>query len=252
MTFPPTHPLTRQDALQCLEYVHRAVQCRDMPDFTSLMKEFSHRIGATHSACFLGPIQGPMQSDRIVAMNISYPAPWLELYAKHRYFEIDPVFLRNFSEFGLQHWSDTYREHPPDPAFQALAGDFGLRRGYSFGLPDRQRTEGSLFSFSGDDIDEDPSTGAMLQWVLPHFHAAMCTLRPQGSRDPLRVLLSDREKEVLRWVGMGKTSWEISQILKISERTVNFHVGNLMGKLDVVNRTQAVAAAMRLGLLDLA
>jgi len=251
MMFPPTHPLTRQDALQCLEYAHLAVQCRDLKAFTELLQNFSNRIGATHTACFLGPIQAPMRADRILAMNISYPDSWLELYGKRRYFEIDPVFRRNFSNFGLQHWGDTYLEHPPDPSFLALADDFGLKRGFSFGLRDRLGCEGSLFSFSGDEVDQDPRTGAILQWVLPHLHAAMCALRPQDGQDPSRILLSDREKEVLKWVGMGKTSWEISQILKISERTVNFHVGNLMEKLDVVNRTQAVAIAMRLGLLDL-
>jgi len=61
--------------------------------------------------------------------------------------------------------------------------------------------------------------------------------------------LSEREKEVLTWSKRGKSSWEISAILNITERTVNFHVNNIMQKLNAVNRTQAVAVAIERGLI---
>jgi PAS domain S-box-containing protein len=57
--------------------------------------------------------------------------------------------------------------------------------------------------------------------------------------------LSLREKEILGWIMQGKSTWDISTILKISERTVKFHVDNIMKKLSAVNRTQAVAIALR-------
>jgi len=65
------------------------------------------------------------------------------------------------------------------------------------------------------------------------------------------VTLSIREKEVLDWLKEGKTSWEISAILQISERTVNFHVTNILRKLHVVNRAQAVAVAIHSGLVNI-
>jgi DNA-binding CsgD family transcriptional regulator len=58
------------------------------------------------------------------------------------------------------------------------------------------------------------------------------------------LILSKREIEVLSWLKEGKTSWEIARILRISERTVNFHVGNILKKLDANNRTHAVALAV--------
>jgi DNA-binding CsgD family transcriptional regulator len=64
-------------------------------------------------------------------------------------------------------------------------------------------------------------------------------------------ILSDREKEVLNWLKQGKSSWEISVIFGISERTVNYHIYNIMEKLQTTNRAQAVAVATRLGLIDL-
>jgi DNA-binding NarL/FixJ family response regulator len=59
-----------------------------------------------------------------------------------------------------------------------------------------------------------------------------------------QVHLTEREKVVLTWVGRGKTSSEIALILTLSERTVNFHCEQAMKRLDVMNRTQAVATAI--------
>lgn len=66
-----------------------------------------------------------------------------------------------------------------------------------------------------------------------------------------KTVLSAREKEVLNWLKQGKSSWDVSVILDISERTVNYHVYNIMRKLEAVNRPQALAAAARLGLIDI-
>jgi DNA-binding NarL/FixJ family response regulator len=63
-------------------------------------------------------------------------------------------------------------------------------------------------------------------------------------------VLSNREKEVLKWLKEGKRSWDISRILQISRDTVNFHIKNLFKKLNVVNRTQAVSEAMRQGIIS--
>ena len=61
--------------------------------------------------------------------------------------------------------------------------------------------------------------------------------------------LTDREVEILRWTIDGKTAWEVAQILKITERTVNFHLQNVMSKFGVHNKTHAAAIAMSFGLL---
>lgn len=63
------------------------------------------------------------------------------------------------------------------------------------------------------------------------------------------IELSDREYEVLRWLREGKSNWEISRILHISEHTVKYHVSNLYRKLEVTNRGQAVGKAIADGIL---
>ena len=49
--------------------------------------------------------------------------------------------------------------------------------------------------------------------------------------------------------GFGKSDWDVSQLLGISERTVKFHLENARHKLDTMNTTHAVAKALNLGLI---
>ena len=58
-------------------------------------------------------------------------------------------------------------------------------------------------------------------------------------------LLSDREIEVLRLMTRGLSNLDISKLLYVSEGTVRFHVSNILAKLDLENRTQAVLYALR-------
>ncbi|MCF2858453.1 helix-turn-helix transcriptional regulator [Pseudoalteromonas sp. SMS1] len=55
------------------------------------------------------------------------------------------------------------------------------------------------------------------------------------------VAITKRERDCLLWACEGKTSWEISQILGVSERTVNFHLANCIEKTNSANRLQAIA-----------
>ena len=62
--------------------------------------------------------------------------------------------------------------------------------------------------------------------------------------------LTPRELEVLGLMVQGARNKEIAETLVIAERTVKIHVGNILGKLNVTNRTEAVAVAMNLRLLE--
>lgn len=67
-------------------------------------------------------------------------------------------------------------------------------------------------------------------------------LPPQGN-------LTAREHEWLKWIAEGKTAWEIGQILGITERTAEVHLDNVIRKLTVTNKVQAVVRAVALKLV---
>lgn len=76
--------------------------------------------------------------------------------------------------------------------------------------------------------------------------AAVAANRPLTD-DPL----TEREVEVLRLVAQGLSNQEIAKTLTISERTVGNHIGSILRKLHLANRTQAALYALRRGLVDI-
>ena len=63
--------------------------------------------------------------------------------------------------------------------------------------------------------------------------------------------LTEREQEVLRQLALGRTNQEIATALTVSNETVKTHVGNILTKLQLAHRTQAVIYALKRGLISL-
>ncbi|MEK9944831.1 MAG: helix-turn-helix domain-containing protein [Alphaproteobacteria bacterium] len=84
--------------------------------------------------------------------------------------------------------------------------------------------------------------------TLPGFPSplAAAILGDQPSRPIPR--LSPRETECLEWTAQGKTTWEIAQILCLSDSTVNYYIRNAMKKLAVHTKAHAVSKAAVLGM----
>jgi two-component system NarL family response regulator len=82
------------------------------------------------------------------------------------------------------------------------------------------------------------------------FSALRDLLRHQGASATRRSELTGRELEILTLVGEGKTSKEIADMLYISENTVRNHVRNILDKLGMKSRFEAVNWAYREGLIE--
>jgi len=88
--------------------------------------------------------------------------------------------------------------------------------------------------------------------VMDPALAALVSNRPH--EQPLTLegsVLSDREVEVLRLVAGGLPNKGVARELGISEHTVKFHVGTILGKLGAASRTEAVTIAVKSGILPL-
>jgi LuxR family quorum sensing-dependent transcriptional regulator len=109
----------------------------------------------------------------------------------------------------------------------------------------RHRAIASLhLGFRDPDLSPDDALAIQLAGLM--LTERLMTFAAGPDADEVR--LTDRERDVLGWVAEGKSDWEISVILALSETTVRFHVDNARRKLGAVNRAQAVArlAAARL------
>jgi transcriptional regulator EpsA len=88
---------------------------------------------------------------------------------------------------------------------------------------------------------------ALRQMPPAPVRAAPCSRFDVHHRNAARVsALSERERQIMVWVAMGKTNPEIGMILDISEFTVKNHMKSIFSKLDVTNRAQAVAKLERM------
>jgi len=84
--------------------------------------------------------------------------------------------------------------------------------------------------------------------VVMHAYDIFANLK--NKFQPVTNVLTARELEVLHWAAHGKTSTEIGSIISLSDHTVNAYMNSAMRKLDCVNRTQLVAKALRLHLIN--
>ncbi|HEX7291635.1 MAG TPA: LuxR C-terminal-related transcriptional regulator, partial [Conexibacter sp.] len=94
-----------------------------------------------------------------------------------------------------------------------------------------------------------PLAAAAAQQVAALGESVAQRLGPRAATRADGVQLTRRELEVLRHVAIGRTNREIAQELFLSQRTVDMHVRNLLGKLDCRSRVEASHRAGELGLL---
>ena len=96
---------------------------------------------------------------------------------------------------------------------------------------------------AGDAVLSPAVTRQLLDQVGRRLPAAV-------SREPAGLAaLTEREQQVLRMLAAGLSNAEIAEALVLSEATVKSHVSNLLGKLDLRDRVQAVIYAYETGLI---
>ncbi len=240
--------LSRRDAIFLLELINNGVFCTNENTVRSLVDRLKTIIPFDHAVCGIAQLDSNKNLKSYEIINISYPSKWLDLYIRKDFHKIDPIVEEHFRQPRLQYWADTYAKYKLRKEFIDCASEFGLTKGYTFGLKSLNGNQITLVSLAGKSFERSTRNENILITLTPHVHEALtrtASLHHQSDN------LTSREKEVLNWLKDGKSSWDISVILSISERTVNFHVNNIMMKLDAVSRTHAVAIAVRKGLVNI-
>lgn len=106
-------------------------------------------------------------------------------------------------------------------------------------------------SVRGASRGEAPISGAMAAKILQEFRPGGVASGVESSPDPdEHPRLSQRELEVLEQVAAGATNKEIADTLYVSENTVKHHLKNILAKLQMQNRAQAAAWAVKEGLIQ--
>ena len=191
----------------------------------------------------------PLNNPKTFMVN-NYPTAWQAQYQAKNYCVIDPTVKQALRSQLPILWTDAL--FAPTAEFWEDARSFGLRHGWAQSMRDLKGATGMLtLARSNDPLTETELAAKRFKmaWLTQTAHLSMSrNLLPKWLPET-NVTLSNREITVLRWTADGKTAGEISSILKISERTVNFHINNVITKLNTTNKTAAAVKAATLGLL---
>jgi DNA-binding CsgD family transcriptional regulator len=244
--------LSRNDIVGILEIIHGSLSCDSNHDFLDIILRLQQLLPFEY-ACGVRmtcPNGGPLVVKSREQFNI--PEEFFLEYRAKGHLQADSLIREMRRTRRLQSWPDGWKKFDQKKEIISLYKDFNMSEGYLHGSAAIAATKNeSLFCFSGSSMKRNQRNSAIIENVIPHLHLALSHISAKKLMSADEPLLSVREIEVLNWIKHGKSSWDISAILGISERTVNFHVRNITQKLDAVNRTQAVAVGASLGLIDI-
>ena len=187
-----------------------------------------------------------LQSNSVIN---NWPAELLSIYDQEGLLPTSPVLRRLRSStlpLVYELASSPNREESKSQLAVALFERFRMTRFIYLPTHDVSGIRGAV-SLAGDREPFSAEEIKDLCYIAIHVFDRLAEIR---SLD-VRVIdaLTDREIDCLNWTAAGKTSAEIAEILALSEHTVNHYLNRATKKLDTVNRTQAVAKALRVGLI---
>jgi len=230
--------LLTQPGLELLETLGR------QKDVTSLLASFQVLTRSFGMTGFSMGDPSPKAKRELKRWDGIWPAGWYSRYASQNYFFIDPVVAQLNRTVTPFRWSGDRKDYD-SRARQMIneSAEFGMQKGLAIPIHGPRGVIAAV-NFNTDRYELSPGDERVLHLASLYFHARMTAIRAEGSTVPVRRLTA-RECECLTWVASGKTDWEISQILNISEQTVHGYVQNALRKLNARTRAQAVALAMQ-------
>ena len=234
-----------------LDLVEQFCNAEQLVDGHAALRSALRNHGLDHVAYAAINLPAPKNQGPLIA--VTYAIEWQQHYLRAGYVNIDPIVQTAMGGVLPVDWGSIGRSDQVTKRFFGEAQEFGIGSdGLSFPVRG-QHGEFALFSVTSalphvewQKLKKEYARDFMI--LAYYFHSwAMKKHAPLNSS--IVANLSVREKDCLRWRAMGKSDWEISQILAISERTVKFHLECARTKLGAVNTTHAVASAISRGLM---
>jgi LuxR family transcriptional regulator, quorum-sensing system regulator BjaR1 len=211
----------------------------------SVMSQFEKVIrDLGFHAYIMAGIPEPGQTLAQVTVANGWPLEWFELYNRENLSAVDPVPRHCFNTLNPFEWKDAPYDRERDVAARNVmtrACDFRFHEGFC--IPIHYDDATGAISMAGERPYLDAETKSALHLMSVFTHGRLRALTRSGPQGPSRRL-SETEAEVLRWAARGKTAWETSWILGISERNVRWHLEEAQRKLMAPNKTATVARAL--------
>lgn len=136
----------------------------------------------------------------------------------------------------------------------ARLASLGFGNALAHGVREFTRVNGGFFVFLRMPQEPNRRHAYFADVLMPYLYVTLYRVLQSEQDAPHRrirpgIRLSGREAEVIGLIRDGKTNQQIAELLQLSPLTVKNHVQNILRKLEVVNRTQAVAKAVKARLI---
>lgn len=219
----------------------------------SLMNRFGRELAryGFHAWLITGLPNPGGRIDPLMMLN-GWPAGWTELYTRLDLVQNDPVVAHCFRSTAPFDWNDTPYDGLTNPKAKEVmdrATDFRMNQGFCVPIHTSDGFQ-AVVTMAGERVEPARQVRRALHLMALYAHQKAVELcAPKTNAVPR--LLTKREREVLQWTAVGKTSWEISQILNVAESTVTAHIKAAAAKFDTNNRVATVVTALRRGEISL-
>jgi LuxR family transcriptional regulator, quorum-sensing system regulator BjaR1 len=235
-----------------VKFVHDLDRARNLEDITTQVLRHLSQIGAEHVIAGTYPADEPNRRRQLGhAIFGNYPREWLERYLARHYISKDPIVLRTRANANPFFFDEAAPFTVADPEARRIAEEareFNLAQGFACAM---QTLDGQMvgFTVAGRHFETDPDMRGVLTLIASYAIGRAIALQQESSNQSKKIPLSPREREALQWAAEGKADWEIGEVMNISEHGADKHMRSVRAKLGVINRTQAVAEAIRRGLI---
>lgn len=222
-------------------------RCRAQPSLDALYADFEAVVRSFGFEWFVltGVPTIGQKVDAVIAKT-TYPSEWSARYRDEHLEFSDPVALMTLTSTRPFSWSEAITRFGGNPQcgqFLGAAAEVGLRDGFATPMFDASSFQAVVGLAAERKVQLDHEREAALVMMSTYFKMAAEDLG--GSPVPTPMPITPREREVLSWAAAGKTRWEVSEILGVSEETVKKHLAAICRKLDVGSTTHAVTKAIR-------
>jgi len=195
--------------------------------------------------------------DSVIFLHSTYPDEWRKHYDSQNLRSNDPTVAHCFKSMSPFVWKPESFQTLQQKMLYEEASSFGLRTGVTLPIHGLSGEVGMLTCVRDElpgpnflqDLKHNLSSLSLLRDVVCDAMSAYITM--DAVLDEGAPQLTVRELDCLRWMAVGKTTWEISRIMSISEAGVNFHISNLRNKFGVNRRNDVVIKAIRKGIITL-
>ncbi len=253
--------LTRHTPHFAQDFVEKITRTKELGGLTEIFQQSVGELGFSAFALHVVRIAGIPQ--KMVYGVTTYAEECVARYRDENYVAIDPIITNGFSWHMPFEWREAIAGTElsvKQRRFFGEAGEYGISFGYTIPIhgPNAQVSAITVTSDVPAHLaDRLISANRFLVHLMGLYYnehvGSILLSQIRGAEadetDMDMLALSGREKDCLSWVAQEKSSWEISRLIGVSERTVNFHVENAKRKLGVYSRQHAVVKAVMLKLI---